>query len=84
MLKLLLGLIVIMGIYFVVGSFINNRKYGLTGIESIPNYSFWMEFPHLIGEGIKFSFFKLTAGIRRITSLTVEKSSSSSGTYNII
>jgi len=53
--KILLFVIVVAAVYFVGGSQINTRKYGLTGIESLPHHAFWTDLPSLVNDGFRFS-----------------------------
>ncbi|EGR27349.1 Ndc1 nucleoporin protein, putative [Ichthyophthirius multifiliis] len=50
--------------YIFLGSYINKSKYGLTGSEAFPNFLFWQDFPYLVNDGVKFSIFQATAGLR--------------------
>ncbi|KAL4455058.1 hypothetical protein ABPG74_006440 [Tetrahymena malaccensis] len=84
--KILIFIILLAGIYFAGGSYINKRKYGLTGVESLPNHSFWTDFPYLINDGFKLTLLKTTSAIRyfKAKGATSSSEQSSTGTYNTI
>lgn len=84
--KLLLLLLVITGAYFGIGSVLNTRKYGLTGIESLPHSAFWTDFPQLVNDGFKYSILQTTSLIRnyKASSAASPFANPTSGTYNTI
>lgn len=72
-------------LYFVGGSYINKRKYGLTGVESLPHHAFWTDFPYLINDGFKITLLKTTSVIRYFKAKSGQPTSEETpGTYNTI
>ena len=53
-LDLLLSFFIGLTLYCAVGIFLNHRKGDRSGIQLIPNYSFWSELPGLCKDGVKF------------------------------
>lgn len=42
-------------VYLTVGIGIKRYKFGLTGMEAVPNIEFWRDLPGLVRDGIVFS-----------------------------
>lgn len=40
--------------YFICGILYNRQKYGVNGMDALPNRDFWMELPGLIADGYKY------------------------------
>ena len=53
--KILVIIFVVGACYFGIGSYVNKSKYELSGVESLPNYLFWQDFPYLINDGFRFT-----------------------------
>ncbi|CAG5132399.1 unnamed protein product [Candidula unifasciata] len=45
----------VIGVYLILGTSINCARYGKTGSEAIPNYSFWSAYFSLVQEGFRFT-----------------------------
>ena len=54
------------GVYLGVGIGFNRYKYGLRGLESIPNLEMWQQLPGLVRDGITFSVAMAKAGFESI------------------
>ena len=52
--RILILTLILFGLYFLIGYFLNKYKYKLEGKAAIPNYIFWKQFPFLVLEGIYF------------------------------
>ena len=50
-------------LYLCIGIGINKYKYGMQGIEAIPNISFWRQLPGLVKDGVSFSASQTKAGV---------------------
>lgn len=51
----MIAIILLVGAYFAIGMFRNNKIQGLTGFEAIPHKEFWTDLPILIKDGISYS-----------------------------
>ena len=62
----MLFLCVAAALYLGVGIGVNRNKFGLRGVEAIPNIDFWRQLPGLIKDGITFSVGKATAAFEYV------------------
>ena len=46
-------------IYCLGGALVNSKMYGRRGVELIPHYAFWIEFPGLVRDGFLFTKSKI-------------------------
>lgn len=54
------------GLYLGIGIGINKYKYGMQGIEAVPNIGFWRQVPGLVKDGVAFSAEQSKAGVEYI------------------
>lgn len=52
---LLRGLLELAAVYLVIGCIYKHFAFGSQGLEMIPHLSFWMEYPALVADGVKYS-----------------------------
>jgi len=52
---LLRGLIIVAVVYFCVGSAYKHHALGAQGLDMIPHVGFWVEYPNLVMDGVKYA-----------------------------
>lgn len=58
-------------VYLAVGALYKSQMEGMRGMDMIPHIGFWLEYPHLVGDGIRYChqvIMELTGGQVRTTS----------------